>query len=58
MIEPILTGNLVSSNIIEVKKLDEFMSHLLKENIQILVCALNAILEEIQERNIDIMGPL
>ena len=53
-----MTGNLVSSNIIEVKKLDEFMSHLLEENIQMLVCALNKILEEIQERNIDIMGPL
>ena len=36
--ESILTENLVSANITEVKKLDEFMSHLLKENNQTSVC--------------------
>ena len=34
------------------------MSHLLKENNQTLVCALDTTLEKIQKKNIDVMGPL
>ena len=39
--ESILTENPVLSNITEAKKLDEFMSHLLKENNQTSVCTLD-----------------
>ena len=56
--ESILTENPVPSNITKVKKLDEFMSHLLKENNQTSVCTLDTILEKVQKRNIDVMGPL
>ena len=56
--ESILTENLVSANITEVKKLDEFMSHLLKENNQTSVCPLDTILDKIQRKSNDIMGPL
>ena len=56
--ESILTKNEVPSNITKVEKLDEFMSHLLKENNQISVCALDTKLEKIQKKNIDVMGPL
>ena len=63
--ESILTENPVPSNITEVKKLDEFISHLLKENNQTSVCPLdtlekiekNQTLEKIQ-KNIHVMGPL
>ena len=54
----ILTEDPVPSNITEVKKLDEFMSHLLKENNQTSVCVIDTTLEKIQEKNIDVMGPL
>ena len=56
--ESILTENPVPSNITEVKKLDEFMSHHLQENNQTSVCTLETTLEKIQKKNIDIMGPL
>ena len=56
--ESFLTENPVPSNITKVKKLDEFMSHLLKENNQTSVCTLDTILEKVQKRNIDVMGPL
>ena len=55
--ESILTENPVPSNITEVKKLDEFMSNLLKENNQTSVCTKETTLEKIQ-KNIDVMGPL
>ena len=63
--ESILTENPVPSNITEVKKLDKFTSHLLKENNQTSVCLLdtleqiekNQTLEKIQ-KNIHVMGPL
>ena len=47
--ESILTENPVPSNITEVKKLDEFMSNLLKENNQTSVCTLETKLEKIQK---------
>ena len=54
--ESILTENPVPSNITKKKKkLDEFMSHLLKENNQTSVCALGTTL---QKKNIDVIGPL
>ena len=56
--ESILTENPVPSNITKVKKMDEFMSHLLKEYNQISVCALDTTLEKIQRKNTDFMGPL
>ena len=56
--ESILTEIPVPSNITEVKELEEFMSHLLKENNQTSVCALDTKLEKIQKKNIDVIGPL
>ena len=53
-----MTQNPVPSNITEVKKLDKFMSHLLKENNQTTVCALDTTLEKIQKKNTDVIGPL
>ena len=50
--------NPVPSHITEVKKLDEFISHLLKENNQASLCALDTTLEKIQKKNTDVMGPL
>ena len=44
--ESILTENHVTSNITEVKKLDEFMSHLLNENNQTSICNLDITLEK------------
>ena len=49
---------LKESILIENPKLDEFMSHLLKENNQASLCALDTTLEKIQKKNTDIMGPL
>ena len=57
MKESILTKNPVPSNVKEVKKLNEFTSHLLKENKQTSVCTLDTRLEKTQ-KNIDVMGPL
>ena len=54
----ILTENSVPSNITEVKKLDNFMFHLLKENNQTSVCTLDTTLVKIQKKNTDVMGPL
>ena len=54
LMESILTENPVPSNITEVKKLDEFMSHPLKENNQTSVCTLDTALEKIQKKNIDV----
>ena len=56
--ESILTEDPVPSNIPEVKKLDEFMSHLLKENNQTSVCVLDKTLKKNSKKNIDVMGPL
>ena len=53
-----LKESILTVNITEVKKLDKFMSHLLKENNQKSVCALDATLKKIQKKNTDAMGPL
>ena len=56
--ESLLTESPVPSLILEVKRLDKFMSHLLKENNQTSVCTLERTLEKIQKKNTDLMGPL
>ena len=56
--QSLLTGNPVPLNIRKIKRLDEFMSHLLKENNQTSVCTLETTLEKIQKKNIDLTGPL
>ena len=45
------------SNIDEVKKLDELISHLLRKNNQQNVCILDTIIKRIQKKNTDIRGP-
>ena len=56
--ESILTENPVPSYIAQVKKLDKFTSHLLKENNQTSVCTLDITLEKSQKKNTDVMGTL
>ena len=48
--ESILTENHVTSNITEVKKLDEFMSHLLREKNQTSICTFDITLEKISRK--------
>ena len=48
--ELILVENPVPFNTTEVKKLDEFMFHLLKENNQTSVCTLDTTLEKFRRK--------
>ena len=58
MVKSNLTKNPVASVTGEVKKLDKFMPHLLKESNQLSVCTLDTTFAKIQTENTDVMGPL
>ena len=56
--ESVLKTIPVPSNLQEVRRMDEFMAHLLKEKLQKILLHQDAVFEEMQRKNIDIMGPL
>ena len=56
--EAILTRNPRPNNLVPVKKLDEYLHTLMKEKRKYQELTVEATLKKIQNRNLDVMGPL